>query len=84
MANVGIGENPDHTMPARPGRPPAGSSKDERVAFAELQKLKERKKVVGPTMEKTGVRLANSKRRMGFLDDENFEDFVESEGEGSR
>jgi hypothetical protein len=44
--------------------------------------LKERKKAVGPTLEKTGVRLANEKRRMGFLDDENFEDIVESEGEG--
>lgn len=69
-------------MPARPGRPPAGTSKDERVAHQELQKLKERKKAVGPSLEKTGVRLANEKRRMGFLDDENFEEIVESEGEG--
>lgn len=84
MSNIGIGETPNQPMQARAGRPPAGAGKDERVGFAELQKLKERKKAVGPTMEKTGVRLANSKRRMGFLDDENFEDFVESEGEGSR
>lgn len=69
-------------MPARPGRPPAGSSKDERIAQQELQKLKEKKMAIGPTMEKTGVRLANEKRRMGFLDDENFEDIVESDGEG--
>ena len=69
-------------MPARLGRPPAGFSKDERNAQQELQELKERKKAVGPTLEKTGVRLANEKRRMGFLDDENFEDIVESEGEG--
>lgn len=69
-------------MPARLGRPPAGFSKDERNAQQELQELKERKKAVGPTLEKTGVRLANAKRRMGFLDDENFEDIVESEGEG--
>lgn len=69
-------------MPARIGRPPAGSSKDERIAQQELQKLKERKLAVGPSMEKTGVRLANEKRRMGFLDDENFEEIVESEGEG--
>jgi hypothetical protein len=33
-------------------------------------------------LEKTGVRLANEKRRMGFLDDENFEEIIESEGEG--
>jgi hypothetical protein len=52
-----------------------------RNAQRELQELKERKKAVGPSMEKTGVRLANEKRRMGFLDDENFEDIVESEGE---
>ena len=67
------------------GMPPkhfADLSKDERIAQQELQKLKERKMAVGPTMEKTGVRLANEKRRMGFLDDENFEDIVESEGEG--
>lgn len=69
-------------MPARLGRPPAGMSKDERNAQRELQELKERKKAVGPSLEKTGVRLANEKRRMGFLDDENFEDIVESEGEG--
>lgn len=69
-------------MPARVGRPPAGSSKERREAQKELQELKARKKAVGPSMEKTGVRLANEKRRMGFLDDENFEDIVESEGEG--
>lgn len=69
-------------MPARLGQPPAGTSKDERNAQRELQELKERKKAVGPSLEKTGVRLANEKRRMGFLDDENFEDIVESEGEG--
>jgi hypothetical protein len=53
------------------------------LAQEELQKLKERKKTVGPTLEKTGVRLANQKRRMGFLDDENFEEVVESEGDGA-
>jgi len=70
-------------MPAGPGRPPAGSGRDERTAREELQKLKERKKAVGPTLEKTGVRLANQKRRIGFLDDENFEEVVESEGDGA-
>ena len=82
MSNIGLADTTSPVMPARPGRPPAGSSKDERIAQQELQKLKERKMAVGPTMEKTGVRLANEKRRMGFLDDENFEDIVESEGEG--
>lgn len=82
MADFGLGEGPGQSSYSGLGRPPAGSSKDERVARAELQKLKDRKKAVGPSLEKTGVRLANDKRRMGFLDDENFEDVVESEGEG--
>ena len=81
MSNIGLAEPAGQPMP-RLGRPPAGSSKDERTAQQELQNLKERKKAVGPSFEKTGVRLANEKRRMGFLDDENFEDIVESEGEG--
>jgi hypothetical protein len=79
MSNIGIIDNPSRSMPAGPGRP-AGP---ERIAREELQKLKERKKAVGPTLEKTGVRLANQKRRMGFLDDENFEEVVESEGDGA-
>lgn len=81
MSNIGIIDNPSRSMPAGPGRPPAGGP--ERIACEELQKLKERKKAVGPTLEKTGVRLANQKRRMGFLDDENFEEVVESEGDGA-
>jgi hypothetical protein len=80
MSNIGIIDNPSRSMSAGPGRPPAGP---ERGAREELQKLKERKKAVGPTLEKTGVRLANQKRRMGFLDDENFEEVVESEGDGA-
>jgi hypothetical protein len=83
MANIGILDASSRSMPAGPGRPPAGSGKDERTAREELQKLKERKKTVGLTLEKTGVRLANQKRRMGFLDDENFEEVVESEGDGA-
>jgi hypothetical protein len=83
MANIGILDASSRSMPAGPGRPPASSDKNERTAREELQKLKERKKAVGPTLEKTGVRLANQKRRMGFLDDENFEEVVESEGDGA-
>jgi hypothetical protein len=83
MANIGILDASSRSMPTGPGRPPAGSGKDERTAREELQKLKERKKTVGPTLEKTGVRLANQKRRIGFLDDENFEEVVESEGDGA-
>lgn len=80
MSNIGIIDDSSQVLPARPGRPPAGSSKIGREAHQELQKLKERKKAVGPTLEKTGVRLANEKRRMGFLD-ENFEEIIESEGD---
>lgn len=50
------------------------------MAREELRKLAERKKVVGPTMEREGARFANKKRRGGFLDDEDFEDVVESDG----
>ena len=68
--------------PGRPARVGVGaSSKDERAAAAELQKLEERKRATGFSIEKTGSRLANGKRRMGFLDDEDFEDLVPAEGE---
>lgn len=80
MSNIGLAET--ENMAARPDRPAAGSKKDEHKVPEELQGLQARKKAVGPSFEKTGVRLANEKRRMGFLDDENFEDIVESEGEG--
>ncbi|KAK4544946.1 hypothetical protein LTR36_003851 [Oleoguttula mirabilis] len=68
----------------RPGRPEkevAHMTKDERKAAADLEKLEAHKRAVGPSMDKTGVRMANKKRRLGFLDDEDFEDEVESEGE---
>ncbi|KAK3114001.1 hypothetical protein LTR53_008105 [Teratosphaeriaceae sp. CCFEE 6253] len=58
-----------------------GMNKDERKAAAELAELEEHKKAVGPTMEKTGASWAIAKRKAGFLDDEDFEDEVRSEGE---
>ncbi|KAI6893587.1 hypothetical protein KC334_g12687 [Hortaea werneckii] len=67
----------------RPGEPSQQPlTKDERKAAAELEELEQQKAAVGPSMDRTGVRMANSKRRKGFLDDEDFEDEVESEGEG--
>ncbi|KAI7376680.1 hypothetical protein KC336_g19715, partial [Hortaea werneckii] len=67
----------------RPGEPSQQPlTKDERKAAAELEELEQQKIAVGPSMDRTGVRMANSKRRKGFLDDEDFEDEVESEGEG--
>jgi len=59
-----------------------GGSKDERTAAAELEKLTQRQRDVGLTLGKGGVRFANAKRRMGFVDDEEFEDVVSSDGEG--
>ncbi|KAI7502885.1 hypothetical protein KC367_g1901 [Hortaea werneckii] len=67
----------------RPGEPSQQPlTKDERKAAAELEELEQQKVAVGLSMDRTGVRMANSKRRKGFLDDEDFEDEVESEGEG--
>lgn len=50
----------------------------------ELKKLEDRKRVVGSTMERTGVVFATEKRRAAFRDDEMFERFVyESDDEAS-
>jgi len=56
-------------------------TKDERQAVAEVEALRLHKQRVGPVMEKEGSTVANQKRRAGFLDDEDFEDEVVSEGE---
>ncbi|KAK1812912.1 hypothetical protein LTR12_012719 [Friedmanniomyces endolithicus] len=53
---------------------------DERKAAGELEDLEKHKKAVGVVMEGTGARFAGRKRRLGFLDDEVFEDEVSSEG----
>ncbi|TKA60095.1 hypothetical protein B0A55_12444 [Friedmanniomyces simplex] len=55
-------------------------TKDERKAASALEELEKHKKAVGVVMEGTGARFAGKKRRQGFLDDERFEDEVESEG----
>ena len=64
-------------------KPPAPvyATAEERKAAAEIEKLERRKREVGVLMEKGGATWANAKRRRGFLDDEEFEDEVESEGE---
>lgn len=54
-----------------------GLDKNEREAAAELKKLKDQKRHEGVTMGLEGSRLVNAKRRRGFLDDEDFEDFIE-------
>ncbi|KAF2723782.1 hypothetical protein K431DRAFT_282476 [Polychaeton citri CBS 116435] len=43
----------------------------------ELDELRRHKQIVGPVFERNGCRFANAKRRMGFLDDEDFEDIIE-------
>ncbi|KAK3721083.1 hypothetical protein LTR37_003373 [Vermiconidia calcicola] len=68
------------------GRPPKdGIPKAVRDAMAaaaggasdaELKKLKEQKRAVGPTMGRMGCVLVDDGRREGFLDDEEFEDTV--------
>ncbi|KAK0901551.1 hypothetical protein LTS16_020247 [Friedmanniomyces endolithicus] len=52
----------------------------ERKAAGELEDLEKHMKAVGVVMEGTGARFAGRKRRLGFLDDEEFEDEVSSEG----
>ncbi|KAK5136628.1 hypothetical protein LTR08_002642 [Meristemomyces frigidus] len=56
-------------------------TKDERKAAAELGELEAQKRVVGVEMDRLGVRMASRKRRVGFLDDEDFEDEMGSEDE---
>jgi hypothetical protein len=51
MSSIALAES---VMPARSGHSAGGSSKDERTAQQELQKLKERKLAVGPSLESAG------------------------------
>ncbi|OQO00245.1 hypothetical protein B0A48_14032 [Cryoendolithus antarcticus] len=46
-----------------------------------VRRLEARKRIVGPTMGQLGCKFVNQKRRLGFLDDEDFEDEVAVEGE---
>lgn len=69
-------------LPSRPrGRPPKdpqylGKSKEKCEAIDELKKLENQKRMEGVSMGQEGCRLVNAKRRRGFLDDEDFEDFI--------
>ena len=54
-------------------------SKEEREAAAELKKLEDQKRHQGITMGQEGSKLANAKRRRGFLDDEDFEDVIDAD-----
>lgn len=63
----------------RPQGLPADMSKEEREAAAELKKLEDQKRHQGITMGQEGSKLANAKRRRGFLDDEDFEDVIDAD-----
>lgn len=41
--------------------------------------MEQKKREVGPGIDKSGATLANTKRRTGFLDDEDFEEIVDDE-----
>lgn len=56
---------------------PEGRSKEIREAEAQLEKLRAKQQRQGVTMGREGSRLVNEKRRRGFIDDEDFEDFIE-------
>ncbi|KAK6435367.1 hypothetical protein LTR95_008442 [Oleoguttula sp. CCFEE 5521] len=56
----------------------SGLDKEARDA---VRRLEARKRIVGPTMGQLGCRFVNPKRRLGFLDEEDFEDEVAVEGE---
>ncbi|OQO09364.1 hypothetical protein B0A48_04762 [Cryoendolithus antarcticus] len=56
----------------------SGLNKEARDA---VRRLEARKRIVGATMGQLGCKFVNQKRRLGFLDDEDFEDEVLVEGE---
>ncbi|KAK4574566.1 hypothetical protein LTR86_001407 [Recurvomyces mirabilis] len=75
-----VPEAGSRAVPAPLNRAGPSLSRDDKKAKAELDGLVRHKRVVGVVLEKGGSTFANAKRRAGFLDDEDFEDEVESEG----
>ncbi|KAF2162715.1 hypothetical protein M409DRAFT_68986 [Zasmidium cellare ATCC 36951] len=70
-------EEPQSKVKKFPGFSSDGPmTKEQREAAAELQKLRDQKLREGVIMGREGSRLANDKRRRGFLDDEDFEDVI--------
>ena len=58
---------------------PRGMTNAEREA-RELQRVAEkRKRDMGPGIDKGGARLANDKRRMGFVDDDDMAEVVDAD-----
>ncbi|KAB2577389.1 hypothetical protein DBV05_g3883 [Lasiodiplodia theobromae] len=61
-------------VPRRPGRPKIKTDEERALDFQAA--LERKKKLVGPGLDRGGARLPNQKRRMGFIDDEDFEEVV--------
>lgn len=53
----------------------------EENAMHELEAEERRKKEIGPGIDRGGCRLTNTKRRMGFIDDDSFAGEVEADDE---
>ncbi|OCK86415.1 hypothetical protein K432DRAFT_438512 [Lepidopterella palustris CBS 459.81] len=60
--------------PARRGRPPKASQ--ERAAQETERAMINKKREIGPGVDRGGARLATEKRRMGFNDDEDFDEEI--------
>jgi len=59
------------------GRPPKKS--DEEKALEIQRSAEKRKREIGPGVDRGGATLATDKRRLGFVDDEDFEEIVDDE-----
>ncbi|KAJ9648074.1 hypothetical protein H2199_001851 [Coniosporium tulheliwenetii] len=63
--------------PTGPGRPAKKS--DEQKALEVQQRLEQQKRDIGPGVDRGGARLANEKRRAGFIDNEGGEEVVDED-----
>lgn len=69
--------HPTMQVPRGRGRPKQKTLEGE--AKAAQRALEMKKKLIGPGLDRGGCTLATEKRRMGLLDDEDFEDIVDVE-----
>jgi len=63
--------------PRGSGRPPKKT--EEQKALESQKQAENKKKTIGPGVDTGGSRLANAKRRQGFLDNEDFERVVDED-----
>ena len=59
--------------PRGPGRP---RRTDMQIAMESQKALEKKKREIGPGVDRGGATLATPKRRLGFIDDEDFEGVV--------